>query len=970
MTKVEIIENKSHDELKELFASLTDLLGYTEVLSSDCYLTAIEKGKISNISWLFIFPKTKLSGNNDIEELVSLIESCQKKINADKTVIVSNYHISNGTKISIAKHEKNIMCEYIGRDDLIEMIDNNWSDFWRHDDPKLISYEQQFKDSINEENQLKKLHLSNDKYEKLVNIFIQPTMLQDEEDEKTHTYVRKRISFDNILNDKKCAIISGISGSGKSTLLKNAGLSMIDNNAKKEGRKIIPVYISATDLLQYCRNIDDVLNSKLSMAFGIEKYQELIDLYDIVILIDSIDEFDEKEKESIVKRLTNIYKNKGIRFLLGSRSITQTTSYIDSKIVNSFRISRFNIDQIRRFVTAFIPSENKVNNLMESLRENKILERLPITPQTLSLLSILYDETDYEVPATITDVYKKFNNLIVGFDIVSTKIEYVDVSFRERILSMYSLLLMEKHNHEPLTIDEFKKHFCDYYAGKTLPIKDAQLTDVLDYLINNTGIIYIKEGKWVCFSHDSYMEYYAAVEIFYYHREKEISLIDCFFDPMWQNTAVFYAGITKDMEDFATKINDKLKEGRVLMDYISGVQGAGYLLQALYQTDNTIRKEIILTSLNLALETNEYFKKMATINKTMLQNYKLPIIQTINFLHFYEMFNSLTLKEPLRLAFNELKSEYEKTIESNNFDSYMIPALGYKLMELAFTLDSKRICDDSGLDYILAQKELLKDSNLLSLATLSFDLLGKNGYNALKEEIRKKYASIEPVCKALFDESTGKIRFSILDTIHPHRKVKIFVEGKTDAQILDHAYLVLSGGKQPYWNITMASMNGDTGSSSAVSNAIEASISYADDYDYIIALYDHDEAGLKEFRRLERDYDVIEVDTIKKRKGFNIYLLCMPVPGEMKHYLQEKQSFNFFEIEHYFGHEFLSNNKVLKEKETLPNIYEIKDKDKTSFAATVSNNSDPKVFKYFVDLFHCIDRITQTEVDYIEANEG
>ena len=164
-----------------------------------------------------------------------------------------------------------------------------------------------------------------------------------------------------------------------------------------------------TDLLQYCRNIDDVLNSKICSCFSVTKYQELTNLYNIVILVDSIDEFDESEKEKIVNRLTNIYVSKGIRFVLGSRSITQTTSYIDNKNINSFRISRFNVDQIKRFVSAFIPSESKVNNLMESLRENKILERLPITPQTLSLISILYDETDYEVPATITDVYKEFN---------------------------------------------------------------------------------------------------------------------------------------------------------------------------------------------------------------------------------------------------------------------------------------------------------------------------------------------------------------------------------------------------------------------------------------------------------------------------------------------------------------------------------------------------------------------------------
>ena len=967
MTKVELIESMSHEELMTLFEKLIEILGYTNIVVCKNYMTAVEIGKISDLTWLFIFPQGKMSGNVDINELVSVIKDCQSKVKTDKTIVVSNYHISNGLKDSL--QNSHVLCDYIDRDKLIGMIEDKWSDFWRHDDPQLISYEQNFKETIKEENQLKKLHLSDDKYEKLVNIFIQPTMIQDEEDERTHTYTRKRVSFEHLMVDSKCALISGISGSGKSTLLKNIGLSLIEQNSKKEGRKYLPIHVSATDLLQYCRNIDDVLNSKICSCFSVTKYQELTNLYNIVILVDSIDEFDESEKEKILNRLTNIYVSKGIRFVLGSRSITQTTSYIDNKNVNSFRISRFNVDQIKRFVSAFIPSESKVNNLMESLRENKILERLPITPQTLSLISILYDETDYEVPATITDVYKKFNNLIVGFDIVSSKIDFVDVSFRERILSIYSLLLMEKPDHQPLTVGEFKEHFCAYYKGKTLPIKDAQLSDVLDYLIKNTGILYIKEGKWVCFSHDSYMEYYAAVEIFNYCRSKEQQLIDNFFDPMWQNTAVFYAGITKDMEDFAKKIDNKLKTSCTVMDFISGVQGAGYLLQALYQTDNMVRKDIVLTSLNLALETNEVFKKMSTINQTMLQNYKLPIIQVINFLHFYEMFNSLTLKEPLKLAFSDILSEYEASINNENVDRYIIPSLGYKMMELAFTLDSKRINDDNGLNYIIGQEKLLKDSNLCTLATLCLDLLGKNGYRELKNEIKRKYVSIEPVCKALYGENTGKIRFSLLDTIHPHRRVKLFVEGKTDAQILDHAYLVLSGGKQPYWNIAMATTNGDTGSSSAVTHAIESAINYVDDYDYIIAIYDHDEAGLKEFRRLDKNYELLEIDTIKKRKKYNIFLLCIPIPGEMKQYLQEKQSFNFFEIEHYFGHDFLAQNKVMKEKETLSNVYEIKDKDKTSFAATVMSNSDPKVFKYFVDLFHCIDRITHTHIDYIEANE-
>ena len=76
---------------------------------------------------------------------------------------------------------------------------------------------------------------------------------------------------------------------------------------------------------------------------------------------------------------------------------------------------------------------------------------------------LLYDENDYEVPATITDVYDNFNGLIIGKAVVSHKIELIDVSFKERILSLYALKLLQTETHAPLTRDEFINYFKDYY---------------------------------------------------------------------------------------------------------------------------------------------------------------------------------------------------------------------------------------------------------------------------------------------------------------------------------------------------------------------------------------------------------------------------------------------------------------------------------------------------------------------------
>lgn len=161
----------------------------------------------------------------------------------------------------------------------------------------------------------------------------------------------------------------------------------------------------------------------------------------------------------------------------------------------------------------------------------------------------------------------------------------------------------------------------------------------------------------------------------------------------------------------------------------------------------------------------------------------------------------------------------------------------------------------------------------------------------------------------------------------------------------------------------MATVNGDTGSSSSISKTIEGSLSFIDDYDAIIGLYDHDKAGLSEYRRLERDYLEISKDLLKKHKKGNIYLMLLPVPGEMVNYLQAKQDFNFFEIEHLFDHEILETHNMLRET-SLKGIFEIIDSRKAAFAEAICKDYTPETFTNFIELFKMIDSITGVKVEY------
>lgn len=968
MTKIETVEKLTCKSLLDLLKILLESLGFVNIRTINDVIRAEERTTLRKISQAFVCMGEHLNANADLETIILKIRDIQKTEAVHVITIVSNNNITLGFQKSLQHHLSDLPIEFIGRDELISHIDSNFPDYWRHDDASLIEYEHQYESVMETETQLKLLHLPGEKMKKLMNIFIQPTLVEETEDNSTHMLLRKRIEMADLVKTKKNVIVSGIAGSGKSTLLYNIGLSIsrFNDTSGSNNKKQLPVFITAMDLINCQRDVRRIIIERTAKVCS--TLDDLIDKYEVTLLVDSIDEFEQDRQEKVIRQLINLDKNKGIRFILATRSDGMYQGYVDKKDVRFCSISRFNTEQIRRFVNAFLPDGQKANDLLDALRENKIIERLPITPLTLSLISILFDETDYEIPATITDIYAKFNDLVVGRAIVSSKIEYIDVKFRERILSMYGYQLMIRDNHQPMTYDEFIQFFVNIFTDKSKQIKGGTLEDGLDYIVKNTGILYIKDGKYICFAHDTYMEYYAAVEFFNFHRDEEDVLVTNFFDIMWQNVAVFYAGITKDMDEFAQKINKKLKEASRVMEYISGVQGAGYLLQAIYFSNDSIRRDVISTALDLSLETNEAFKKMATLPDTLFKNYRIPIVQLLSLLHFYEMFNSMTLKMPLELCFDLIKSQYEESLkEGEKFDTYLLPAIGYKLVCIAFTLDSRRLGNDEPLSYLLGQKTLLSDISVNSLVNICMEVIGKTKYKELRDHIRREYHNLDEVHRRLLSDSSMKTRFSAIDTIHPMRKVKLFVEGKTDAIILEHAFITLTHGKFPYWTVEMATQNGQTGSTHAVTKAIDAGVNYSETYDYLIGIYDHDKAGLSAYRMLENRYEEIEKDSIKRSKiAKNVYILCIPIPGEMGQYLQEKQDFNFFEIEHYFGHDYLKEKGLINE-ESLQGIYEIKDSKKSEFASIITKENNPSVFKYFVDLFLKIDRITGVSIDYDDS---
>lgn len=951
------IEGLNSDELSALMVNILSKKEFESIETLDDCIKALQKTFLNKSAAVFISFPYKLGGTGfDILEISKKIRTIQEKYAANNVFVYSNLTITKGFQTSLNNELNTIQITYIGRDELIKLVDGVFPEYWRHDDIRLIQYEKTYTDFVANDSDLRKLKFPNDKYSKLLDIFIEPSLTRYYQDTKTNTPISKKYTVSELIAHEESLILEGEAGAGKSTLLKKIGEKLIEENALNIHKKHLPIYISSLELFE-AGSVSNAIRCKLS-SFSDAPLSEIAQEYDVHILIDSIDEIADKQSE-ILAELDVISKQCGVKYYITSRNGDNLLSKAPSNI-SCFSIRKFNLTQIKLFLDNFFSGDiGKSSTLLDALRDNQMLDRLPITPLTLSLISILFEETEFEIPATISDIYDNFNTLIIGKAIVSSKIEFVDISFKERILSLYALKLLENQNHIPMSRDEFCQFFIKYFDGKSIPIKKGTLVDVLDYLIMNTGILYLKDGDKVQFTHDSYMEYYAALEIFKHQRDYENKLIENFYDSYWQNVAIFYAGESKDMPVFLSKIKDKIKTSANIKDCMSAIFGSGYLLQALYQTDNILRRDVIMEALRLSLRNLNIFEMMAADEVRLFKNYKLPILTLINFVYFYESFNSITLKEPLIMSFNVI---YERFLDSGKTDMSM----GYNLLELAFTLDSRRIRDQKALQRVIDTNEIIRDPVLNILASISIDILGKDRYKDFRLEVKKASKTLSMVQKELVKLPMSKLRFTSLDTIREPSKVKILVEGKTDAMVLEYAYMILTDGDVPYWSIDKAGRNKEIGSCMEVAKTLEQSYAIwnSEPDSIIIGVFDHDAAGLGAYRGLSDDFIEIAKDKIKKHKDGNIYAICMPVPGEMAVYLQQKQEFNFFEMEHYMGIDYLIGQGVVKET-SIPGIYEIIG-NKVVLAQKIRNETSPKNFTYFSHLLKEIDEIVGVNVSYIE----
>jgi len=708
------------------------------------FLDVIENKK----DWLaFVVKKGKVSGKSGaVKEIEDQVSECfkypyksleqTKKIPINKVKVITNEHFSSGArdKIFDSNNDERANIDFWDGEKLIYFIDKYYPKFWIKGSKHYKKYIDRFQKRMLIDSSIKSLSVDHKKIEKLLDNMIEPKLSERiTKEDGSITWISKKA--DTIINLPNNSLIIGEPGCGKSTLFKTLSNEIITQNSLRNNQDFYPIILTFKEIELTKFNLEDTIEYYFKKDWNEDleiDSKEILKSENCAIFIDALDELAKKEsKERALEAVSNFNKKyPNIKVICSSRPSDYLFHNSETIGFRYMEINDLNRYQIELFLNNYF-SDNiiKSKSLLKSLKDSEILEKLPKTPLTIALITMLFDEKEIEIPATITDLYELFVNLLIGKTTSTETTELIEVGIKHRILC-YVAKDLHTNLKSSLTKDKLHSLISEYSKERG---QKFDVDQVLEEIIDQIGLLYINDKEEVSFKHQSFQEYFTAYEIFHHRQGDRKLFIDKFNNLWWQNVAIFYAGMAKDSPKFLEDILENSKPTD-LSEYISNTGGIGKLLQALYNTPIEQRKK----GIQRGLENTSAMLEI--INKEEGNSERKDLIFWKNFSKYglMQIFGgwfkhnnwSITLKEPMSEYFDENFG----LLENKNLTTDEVFNAEFQLF-----LVSSILASDSFIDFERFKK-LVDKSNLSNLEILA---ILDTHYNSLMKNLPKSYRKNE-----------------------------------------------------------------------------------------------------------------------------------------------------------------------------------------------------------------------------------
>jgi hypothetical protein len=541
------------------------------------------------------------------------------------------------------------------------------------------------------------------------------------------TIATRRLPFSklrNIISSRHKIILVGDPGTGKSAALAKLGIELLKQgyaaltkDAAHRNKPDLPLIVTAKEVLA-----SNDLKGLLVSCIGGEEMQNRINVS--VLMVDALDEVPASAREDVIDRCRSFSESLDCALIIASRKIDLVNS--TPKGYRKYELLPFEASQALQLFQKLHGNDELIQTLRGEL--NKIRYQIPMVPLSLLLLLELVEEKK-EVPASLTELYERYTDIVLGRHDKRNGIEVLfEYTIKKRFLAdlAYTQFLEKGRLEIPIAdYNAFLNKYADEYS------LEAKYIDQFVREIERAGVLRVGEDE-VIFGHRSFLDYFAAFYMF--DRRDELEriedlIIDRYFDDFWCDTIFFYIGHKREIGE---RLLDKLfsygTEVRPLLKTDVDKFLIGRLLQAGWHSPTRVKLKGLEAAFDLLTPIRQ-----GLIDYSESKKWKVPGISADFFLL---MLTDLSFRSTF-LA-KELKVLLEKKLESNNRTGILV-SLFWAIKPFVHYTDAKSYADKI-LKAIATDTSAVSEDKARALVMLKFV---QRGDREMTKVIQKKINFIQ-----------------------------------------------------------------------------------------------------------------------------------------------------------------------------------------------------------------------------------
>lgn len=525
----------------------------------------------------------------DLGEIERQIEECEidrlfgagkKKIALTGIWVVSNDVISKGAQEKIHHKYKIRNIQFIPGSKLVKFIETHLPNYGATLPVELGDYLHGIKTANAEMDKRLALFQAKDG-----RFYIEQDIYpNDAETYKNQKKAQQRVDLQDEIQKHKLVCIEGSMGSGKSKLLRQ----IVDHYSDGKiyaAKKVLPLLIPFTRFIEkYDGDAARAIEAELP-----QKVQEQSVDATKLLLIDGLDERNTTSDDQPVylkKIAASIAGDNNLKVVLTSRYSNAMEASPEANLIGrSYELRQLSMARLLEFLKALCAAFDVKSRLVQDIQNSSLFKQLPRSPIAAILLAQLLQQNSKELPSSLTELYSKYMELMLGrWDVEKGLQSQKEHEALENILTRIAEFMMT--NELPkISADEALRFFREYLTERNLGLDAEQL---FAKMVQRCEIVAVDSRAGLFFfKHRTFMEFFFAKRC----QKTGLGIDSRVWNPYWANSYFFYIGLKKDCPELLRAIA-KIKpthEGEAILRLINT---PNYLLAG-FSTPYNVIEEIV-----------------------------------------------------------------------------------------------------------------------------------------------------------------------------------------------------------------------------------------------------------------------------------------------------------------------------------------------------------------------------------------